>query len=119
MTAPALASTRAQRDEEDAIGLDGVGTWFNAVEEDDESDGELIAVEVGDDTFHCSVIPDDGATNTGRVLFASHVWNGARSIASHLHNFPALARGRRTLEVGAGAALPSLVSLTARRHGRR
>ncbi|KAL2176296.1 uncharacterized protein P884DRAFT_226613 [Thermothelomyces heterothallicus CBS 202.75] len=41
---------------------------------------------------------------------AHHLWNGARVVAAHFEANPWLVRGRTVLELGAGAALPSLVA---------
>ncbi|KAL2162180.1 hypothetical protein VTH06DRAFT_7093 [Thermothelomyces fergusii] len=41
---------------------------------------------------------------------AHHLWNGARVTAAHFEAHPHLVRGRTVLELGAGAALPSLVA---------
>lgn len=43
-------------------------------------------------------------------LEAHHLWNGARVVAAHFEADPALVRGRTVLELGAGAALPSIVA---------
>lgn len=43
-------------------------------------------------------------------LWANHVWNGARWLAEHLLQKPELVRGKRVLEMGAAAGLPSIVA---------
>ncbi|GAB1315934.1 Protein N-terminal and lysine N-methyltransferase efm7 [Madurella fahalii] len=43
-------------------------------------------------------------------LEAHHLWNGSRVVAEHFEADPSLVRGRTVLELGAGAALPSIVA---------
>ena len=40
-------------------------------------------------------------------------WNTARTLSDYLLRHPSLVRGRRVLELGAGAGLPSIVSALA------
>ncbi|ORY35481.1 hypothetical protein BCR39DRAFT_509977 [Naematelia encephala] len=44
-------------------------------------------------------------------LWGHHLWNTARTLTDYLMENPQLVRGRKILELGAGAALPSIVSL--------
>ena len=43
-----------------------------------------------------------------RQRFAAKLWPAAQLLSRYLHEEPALVRGRRVLELGAGAALPSI-----------
>lgn len=43
------------------------------------------------------------------ALWGDHLWNGGRWLARHLDANPALVRGKRVAELGAGAGLPSMI----------
>jgi len=44
-------------------------------------------------------------------LWGHHLWNGARWLSDHLELNPSLVLGKSVLELGAGAALPSLLAV--------
>jgi predicted nicotinamide N-methyase len=71
-----------------------------------------------DDTYefagHCEFEPPGGGPVlrlrllSHRQRFAARVWPAARLLSRHLHAQPSLVCGKAVLELGAGAALPSL-----------
>ena len=92
----------------DVAGLGDVGDWFDAVE--DEPDEPPAAVTVASKTYHLRTVASSD-TKSSICLFADAVWNGARLIAEYLdREGSALVARRAILELGAAAALPSLVA---------
>ncbi len=59
--------------------------------------------------LHLTLAADDGAAPAS--LFAFSIWNGARLLAAHLQQHPALVEGKTTIEFGAAGALPSCAAL--------
>jgi EEF1A N-terminal glycine/lysine methyltransferase len=43
-------------------------------------------------------------------LWAHHLWNAGRVLANYFDTHPSLVREKNVLELGAGAALPSLIA---------
>ncbi len=86
---------------------------FRGSDDSDSDDEPEVRVEqIGDAAFELRCAPDDGtATGAAGPLFAYTVWSGSVQVAEHVAAFPDLVRGHRVVELGAAAALPSLVSL--------
>ena len=93
----------------DVTGLGDVGNWFDAVE--DEPDEPPATVTVASRTYHLKTVASSD-TKSSICLFADAVWNGARLVAEYLDSDAgvALVARRAVLELGAAAALPSLVA---------
>jgi nicotinamide N-methyltransferase len=43
-------------------------------------------------------------------LWAHHLWNASKVLADYFDMYPDLVRGKKILELGAGGAVPSLVT---------
>jgi nicotinamide N-methyltransferase len=88
-----------------------------------EQDGELqLIFKDGDDNDDEKQLSSENVTIAGRTyrlqrppdigtLFAHQVWSGSKFLADFLANNPNYLEGKRTIEFGAGTALPSLVAL--------
>jgi len=97
-------------DTEDDLGLQHVfhSTIGNSVvEEQEDQDSHFIeTIQLGPFCYKLQLPPDIGA------LFAHRVWSGSKLLAQYLLENPWLVKEKRTLELGSGTALPSLVSLS-------
>ena len=99
--APAVAVPAGDRGDDD----DG------SDDDDDDSEGVVADYEFG----HCEYAwPDSDEPPlqlwllSHRQRFAAKVWPAAELLSRHLRSHPQLVRGKAVLELGAGAALPSL-----------
>jgi EEF1A N-terminal glycine/lysine methyltransferase len=80
-------------------------------ENDSEEENEDAHFEqVGGHKYELHCAPNDG-TSPGS-LFAFNVWSGSVQLAEYLHKNPSLVENKYIVELGAAAALPSLVALT-------
>mmetsp|Transcript_1112 Transcript_1112/g.1575 ORF Transcript_1112/g.1575 Transcript_1112/m.1575 type:complete len:258 (+) Transcript_1112:124-897(+) len=79
--------------------------------EDDSDDNESteMSFEFKGKTICLKVAENDGTIPV--TLFACNVWNGSIQVASYLAENDETIRGKAVVEVGAGAAFPSLVAL--------
>lgn len=83
---------------------DAMTTLFDDSNEDENEDSQLETI--ANFEFKLKLPPDVG------TLFCDRVWSGSRMISEFLaSNRSSLIRGKCTVELGAGTALPSLVAL--------
>lgn len=83
----------------------------SSLEIDEEPDTDILLVEISGITLSVLVASDD--FNEGKkTLFATMIWNGSKVLASYLlgEGRPFVAQ-KRVIEFGAGAGVPSLISL--------
>jgi len=71
-----------------------------------EENDDIETVTFGPFMYKLRLAPDIGA------LFAHKVWSGSKLLAQYLLDNPSLVKDRRTVELGSGTALPSLVALS-------
>jgi predicted nicotinamide N-methyase len=66
------------------------------------------------DFYEKSELPDKGQHFRLMVkkhaLWGDHLWNGGQWLARYLFDNPQMVKGKRVIELGAGAGLPSLVA---------
>lgn len=75
----------------------------------EEEDEEIQHIRVGDLSFEVK-IPEAEWNDEKKTLFATMVWNGAKSLGHYLiQNARDKVVNRRVLEFGAGVGIPSLV----------
>jgi predicted nicotinamide N-methyase len=96
--------------EERSDGDDGeeiAGLFAQDDSDTDEDDGMFQDVTLADSTYKLKLAPSTG------TLFCDQVWSGSKLLAEFLAlNAQTYVTGKRTIELGAGTALPSLVALS-------
>ena len=102
--------------------LAGMAAAHEDEEDDEEEDEERVYVEAGSDSYTRGKEEGWRAAMGPRVLhfdlvsplrgglWADRIWPSATVLAGHLDSHPGLVEGRSVLEIGAGAALPSVVA---------
>lgn len=106
--AAAAAGGEDDGSDEEPVGLNMLG--IDDSESEGESDDGVSECDVaGLGQFLLTCAPDDGSADA--TLFAYTVWSGSKLMARWFVEHPELVRGKRTVELGAASALPSLVAL--------
>ena len=78
-------------------------------EAEEEEEQPWVEEVIGTHTLFLRTALDDFNSDK-KTLFATLVWNGARSVARHLfENAPHAVAGKSIVELGAGAGLPALM----------
>ena len=106
--ASAAAAGSDDGSDEEPVGLNMLGVEDSA-SEDEADDGVNECDVAGLGQFLLTCAPDDGSADA--TLFAYTVWSGSKLMARWFVEHPELVRGKRTVELGAASALPSLVAL--------
>jgi nicotinamide N-methyltransferase len=101
-----LPQTKEKEATEEDGGLGGLFADGDSDNQDDSDDDQFEDVTIGSRSFRLRLPPDVG------TLFAHRVWSGSKLLARFLEsNVDEFVRNKRTIEFGAGTALPSLIAL--------
>ncbi|KAK8854728.1 hypothetical protein IAR55_003467 [Kwoniella newhampshirensis] len=115
-SSPRQRTVQAQSDDEEFLGLDDLLPAESPV----PAPFSFSTYEIPEDV-HIDLDEARGRQLILRLvgnhpLWGHHLWNTARCLSTYLLRTPDLTKGRRVLELGAGAGLPSIVCALAESH---